>query len=196
MSKFFILIVFTFSISTQASIPSSQRLPSEALSFDTQVRLINFQQEQESKVYKALDLIRKVVASEEFRTRILNHTYQGKKTFINNNGLTNEEIYLKILEASETLTPGKNNKMDIELELYHQKTKTIGYTYPNVSRIWINTKYFNKYNPVQVADNLFHEWMHKLGFDHEVKYSKSRKYSVPYAIGYLVEELAARHYQQ
>lgn len=164
-------------------------------SFDAQIHLVNFPQEQEAKVQKAVELIKKVVTSEEFKTRVLEHTVDGKKTYVDNNGLSNEQIYQKILDGSETLIPGKNGRMDVELELYQQSTNTIGYTYPNTTRIWVNTKYFNKYTPVQVADNLFHEWVHKLGFDHDIKYSKQRNYSVPYALGYLVEELAKKHYQ-
>jgi hypothetical protein len=167
---------------------------SAAASFDAQIHLVNFPQEQEAKVQKAVELIKKVVTSEEFKTRVLEHTVDGKKTYVDNNGLSNEQIYQMILDGSETLIPGKNGRMDVELELYQQSTNTIGYTYPNTTRIWVNTKYFNRYNPVQVADNLFHEWVHKLGFDHDVKYSKLRNYSVPFALGYLVEELAKKHY--
>lgn len=166
-----------------------------AANFDARINLLNFPQAQEEKVLKAVELIKKVVLSEEFKQRILSHTYEGKKTYVDNKGLTNEQIYQAILDGSETLIPEKNGRMDIELELYQQSTTTIGYTYPHTSRIWVNTKYFNKYSPVQVADNLFHEWLHKLGFDHALKYSKSRNYSVPYAIGYIVEELARKHYQ-
>ena len=165
-------------------------------SFDAQIHLVNFPQEQEAKIHKAVELIKKVVASDEFKERILNHKFDGEKTFVDNKGFTNEQIYQIILDGSETLIPEKNGRMDVEVELYQQSTNTIGYTYPNTSRIWVNTKYFDKYTPVQVADNLFHEWLHKLGFDHDVKYSKSRNYSVPYAIGYLVEELAHKHYKQ
>lgn len=161
--------------------------------FDAHVEMINFPEEQELKVRQAVELIKKVVASDEFRERILSHTFEGKKTFVDNAGKTNAEIYQMILDGSETLRPEKNGRMDVELELYQQTTNTIGYTYPHTSRIWMNTKYFNKYSPVQVADNLFHEWLHKLGFDHEIKFSKTRSYSVPYAIGYLVEELAAKY---
>ena len=164
-------------------------------SFDAQIHMVNFPEDQVSKVQKAVELIKKVVASEEFKQRILSHSYQGEKTYVDNKGYTNEQIYQMILDGSETLMPGKNGRMDVELELYQQSTNTIGYTYPNTMRIWVNTKYFNKYSPVQVADNLFHEWMHKLGFEHEIKYSKKRNYSVPYAIGYLVEELAAKYYR-
>lgn len=170
-------------------------LPRLAFSFDAQVHMVNFPQEQEAKVHLAVDLIKKVVTSPEFKERIIAHTFEGKKGFVDNKGLTNEEIYQLIIDGSETLKPGKNGSMDVELELYEHPSKTIGYTYPHTSRIWMNTKYFNKYSPVQVADNLFHEWLHKLGFDHAIKYTKSRNYSVPYAIGYLVEELATKYYR-
>lgn len=169
--------------------------PEIAFCFDAQVHMINFPQEQEAKVHLAVDLIKKVVTSPEFKERIISHTFEGKRGFVDNKGLSNEEIYQIIIEGSETLKPGKNGRMDVELELYEHASRTIGYTYPHTSRIWMNTKYFNKYSPIQVADNLFHEWLHKLGFDHALKYTKSRNYSVPYAIGYLVEELASKYYR-
>ena len=164
-------------------------------SFETDVKLINFDQQQSKKIKQALDLIKRVVGSDEFRERILEHKYKGKKEFFNNSGLSNEEIYQKIVDGAEIMNPEKNFRMDIELELYHEKTNTIGYTYPHVVRVWMNKKYFEKYTPVQVADNLFHEWMHKLGFDHDIKHNPDRPFSVPYAIGYLIEELAAKHYE-
>ena len=37
-----------------------------------------------------------------------------------------------------------------------------------------------------VASNLFHEWLHKVGFGHAVNYSVSRDYSVPYAVGRII----------
>lgn len=166
----------------------------QASLFEANVQMVNFPKEQEKKIIKAIQLIKKVVTSDEFKERIISHAINGKKTFMDNNGFTNEEIYQKIIEGAEVLKPDKNKSMDVVLELYNQANNTIGYTYPHTSRIWINSKFFNAYSPVQVADNLFHEWMHKLGFDHEIKYSKNRNYSVPYAIGYLVEELASKHY--
>jgi hypothetical protein len=174
---------------------SAEAVPIAAEKFDADVRLVNFTPQQASKVREALKLIRKVVRSPDFRDRVLGHSYKGERTFHENNGLSNADIYRKILEGAESLIPEKNSRMNVELELYHEATNTIGYTYPNTVRIWINSRYFERYTPVQVADNLFHEWMHKLGFDHEVAYSKDRDYSVPYAIGYLVEELAQKHYE-
>lgn len=171
----------------------SSTLPSEALTWNADIYFVNFSEAQEEKVRTAITLIRKVIASEEFRTRVFNHTYNGKKTFVDNGGLTNEEIYQKILDGAEKMgNTTKNNTMDVELELYYAATTTIGYTYPNVTRIWMNTKYFDKYTPEKVADNLTHEWLHKIGFGHATSYSVSRDSSVPYAIGYLVEELSAK----
>ncbi len=165
---------------------------SEAPLWDAQISMVNFQSDEKAKVKEAVHLIRQVIASDEFRQRVLGHQFEGKNTYVDNMGLSNEDIYKKIMDGSETLVPEKNGRMDVELELYHQSTNTIGYTYPNTNRIWINRKYFTRYTPVQVADNLFHEWLHKLGFDHATKNSPSRNHSVPYAIGYLVEELAAK----
>ncbi len=162
--------------------------------FEANVKLINFSSDHVKKIHHAITLIKKVILSEDFKKRVISHTVNGEKTFVDNKGLSNEEIYQIIIEGSELIFPEKNGRMDIELELYEQDNSTIGYTYPDTSRIWINQKYFQRYSPVQVADNLFHEWLHKLGFDHSVKYTTKRSYSVPYALGYLMEELAEKHY--
>lgn len=176
------------------SIQKQEDAPKEARSWDADIYLVNFNKEQEEKVQKAVALIKKVISSDEFRDRVLSYTYNGKKGFFGNEGMTNEEVYQKILDGAEQMgNTSRNNIMDVELELYHQKTNTIGYTYPNTVRIWMNMKYFTRYTPIKVADNLMHEWMHKLGFTHATTWSESRDHSVPYAIGYLVEELALKH---
>jgi hypothetical protein len=82
--------------------------------------------------------------------------------------------------------------MDLELELYYSSRNTVGYTYPSGLKIWMNTKYFDVYTPAEVAGNVFHEWTHKLGFGHDSRYSVSRNSSVPYALGYIMEELGKK----
>ncbi len=189
---FFFSLFFISCTDIHASVPDP--LPPAAYSWKADLEFLNFNPSQEEKVLKAVSLIKKVISSPEFRERILNHKYEGKPGFVDSNGLTNEQIYEKILSGAEIMgNTDKNNTMNVEIELYTDKTTTIGYTYPTTGRIWMNTKYFNTYTPVKVADNLMHEWMHKLGFTHAMKYSVSRNYSVPYAIGYLVEELAAKY---
>ncbi len=195
----FIFFVFFFlSCNNKPGTDSTESIAgsvnSEAISWDADIYFVNFNEAQELKVRTAITLIKKVIASEEFRTRVLNHTYKGEKTFMDNGGFTNAEIYQQILDGAEEMgNTTKNNTMDVELELYYDATTTIGYTYPNSGRIWMNTKYFDKYTPTKVSDNLTHEWLHKIGFTHATSYSTSRDYSVPYAIGYLVEELAAKY---
>jgi hypothetical protein len=167
-------------------------LPIQAETFRTNVTLINFTPEQRVKYEKAIGIVKKVVASEEFKNRLLNFTYQGALTYVDTTK-SNEEIYQNILKANERLFPAINNQMDVEIELYYENTTTVGYTYSNSKRIWVNTKYFNNYTPASVAGNLFHEWLHKLGYTHAVSYSISRDSSVPYAIGRMVSSLGRQY---
>jgi hypothetical protein len=168
-------------------------VPNEALTFDAKAELHNFDPEDEVKLYKAIEIIKKVVASTEFRDRVLNYTYQGKKQFVDNEGKSNAEIYQILLEGREELKPELDNEMDLELELYYSWRSTVGYTTPGEMRIYMNTKFFDPYTPTEVAGNVFHEWLHKLGFGHASSYSVSRDSSVPYAIGYIIEELGKKY---
>jgi hypothetical protein len=169
----------------------NRTLPNLAYTFDTNIDFISMTLTQEEKFNLAVDLIKRVVATDEFRDRVVNHTYNGVKTYVDNGGYTNEEIYQKLLEGAETLQPAKNNTMDMEVELYYENSTTIGYTNTGTTRIWVNTKYFNT-NPIKsVASNLMHEWLHKLGFRHAVNYSISRDYSVPYAVGRILGSIGS-----
>ncbi len=165
-------------------------VPPEALRFDHDLVLLNFNTEQANKVLNAADRIREIVGTQAFKDAVINHTYNGKKTFANNNGLSNLQIYDRLINGAEQLYPEKNFKMDVELELYYEDSNTVGYTYPNTTHIWMNLKFFNNYGAPQVAGNLMHEWLHKLGFGHDVASTAQRPYSVPYAIGYIVRNLA------
>ncbi len=179
---------------------SCSHAQAEALeeNFEVRTTLIGFSTQQEKKVNAASRLIRKIVRSAEFKDKILNHAWKGKKRFADNGGLTNEQIYQKILKGTERQTNlGPNNTMDLEIELYTDYDSiTIGYTYPSIVRIYMNRKYFNKFRPFQVADNMMHEWLHKIGFTHAVKNTPERPFSVPYAVGYIVKKIARRLNQE
>lgn len=175
----------------QLAASTTSQVPKEALSWNAEIYYVNFSSKDQAKVEEAVALMKKVIASQEFKDAVINHHYKGEKTYVDNNGLSNEEIYQKILDGAEVIgMTSKNNTLDVELELYQQATTTIGYTYPDTIRIWMNTKYFHKYTAIKVAGNLMHEWMHKLGFGHAMKHSRDRDFSVPYAIGYLMDKLA------
>jgi hypothetical protein len=167
-------------------------LPAGALSFTTNVELFGFTGEQEDKYTKAAEIVKEVIATEEFRDKVLNYTYNGAKQFADNKGLTNAQIYQSILDAAETLQPAKNNRLDIEVELYYENSTVVGYTNGSTKRIFVNTKYFDQFAANSVAGNLMHEWLHKLGYPHDVAATAKRPYSVPYAIGYLVRTIGAK----
>lgn len=182
------VFVFLLTLFSQAQAQDLAR------SFRVRTTLIGFSPRQEQKVHAASRILRKIIRSDEFRDEVLNHHFEGKRAFADNQGLSNEEIYRRILEGSENQTThGPNNTMDLELELYTDHDSiTIGYTYPSIVRIFMNRKYFNRFRPYQVADNMMHEWLHKIGFDHAVKNTSERAHSVPYAIGYIVKGIARR----
>lgn len=150
---------------------------------------MNFTATQKAKYNAAIAIVKKVVATDAFRTKILNFKYNGIKQFANNKGLTNSQIYQSILDAAESLRPIKNNTMDLGVKLYYAANTVVGYTNPSITYINVNTKFFNSFSANQVAGNLFHEWLHKIGYDHDSAATARRPYSVPYAVGYIVRDL-------
>ncbi len=190
MVKQFLVAASTCLLTIQSSIAS---VPTLAITFDTNVRTVNTTSSQEYKIRSAEEKIRKVIASEAFRSAILNFTYNGRKQFNNNNGLTNAQIYIKILEGAEKLSPTKNNRMDLNIKVYYENSSTVGYTSTGSTYINMNSKFLNQFNANSVSSNMTHEWLHKLGFSHAVSYSVSRDYSVPYAVGRIVSSLARNY---
>lgn len=171
---------------TSGGTTGGSGLPNEAYIFDSNILFVGTTATEQDKFDKAVEIIKKVVATEEFRSQVLNHTYNGVKTFVDNGGYTNAQIYQKVLDAAEKLFPTKNNAIDMEVELYYENSNVVGYTNGSTKRIWVNTKYFGTNAVTGVASNLFHEWLHKVGFGHAVSYSVSRDYSVPYAVGRII----------
>lgn len=164
-----------------------------SLSVDVHMR--NFNESDQAKVNKAVIIIKKVINSEEFKQRVLAFTYKGKKQFHDNNGMTNLEIYNHLMTGAENLMPDSIGVMNFDLSLYRSKnpwSKVKGYTTADSMRIFINKKFFRQstWTPLDVAGNMVHEWVHKMGFGHDYRDNQDRPYSVPYAIGYLLSDIA------
>lgn len=151
--------------------------------------LRDFSTGQRSKMETALEKLKVVLNSEEFRQRVVNFTYNGRKQFVDNKGLTNRQIYDSILRGAETLNGIIDQEVDVDLTLYYSNNSTVGYTYPNTNRIWVNNKFFSTYTHGSVAANVAHEWLHKLGYGHDFERTTRRNYSVPYGVGGIVREL-------
>lgn len=190
MKQFFALAL-TASLASPGIIQAN--VPTLAETFTTDVYVLNGTSTQRSKIDRAEQKIKDVVRSEEFKNRVINFTYNGVKRFVDNEGLTNTQIYYKILNGAERLLPSKDNEMDLKIKTYYQNSSTVGWTTPSSMYINMNTKFLNQYSSNETAKTMVHEWLHKLGFTHSKYYSTSRNYSVPYGVGRIVMELASRY---
>jgi hypothetical protein len=179
---------------SEAEITTSAPAPVQAQTFDISADLSGFDRDQEEKIHRAFDLIKRVVASDEFKRRVLGKTYKGKKQFVDNAGLSNAQIYKRLLDGAEKLNDRRNNTMDLRLEAYRESANVIGYTKPSIKTVYVNTRYLDKtsFGENEVAMNLTHEWLHKLGFKHSQNRTPERKHSVPYGIGYIMRSLAGK----
>lgn len=166
-------------------------IPSLAVTFDTNVYVANGTSTQRTKIDNAEQRIKDIIRSEAFKTKVLNHSYGGVRKFVDNGGLTNTQIYYKILNAAEKLSPTQDNEMDLKIKTYFENSTTVGFTSTASTYINMNTKFLNSYSTSETAKTMVHEWLHKLGFSHAVNYSTSRDYSVPYGVGRIIKELAA-----
>lgn len=155
----------------------------------------NFDTDSRALLEQARALAEKVLNSEEFKQRVLHFTYEGEEAFVQNDGYTNLEIYNQMMAGAE-LYPSRtsaNKTMDLFTELYYGGSGVIGYTNPDTATIYMNSYYYDDYTPAEVVGNITHEWLHKLGYDHDYNSTYRRPYSVPYAIGYIAEDLAEKY---
>lgn len=183
--KFLILSILLFS---QAVFASHTRLKIAPNFF-------NFETHEQRKVITILKKIEVLLNTKEFKQKVLSHEYQGEKTFLENQNFTNEEIWEKFKEAREELNSRPDFTINLHLEMYHQDNNVLGYTYPNVKKIYLNRKFYSKMSDAQIAGNLIHEWTHKLGFDHDFDPTPGRNSTVPYAIGFIVENLYQKNFK-
>lgn len=135
------------------------------------------------KFKSAVELLLLVVNSQEFRRRIFN------SEFLYTNGLSSLEIYNLFMSGKDQYS-GADNDLDIKITIYYANNRTVGYTYPNTNRTWINRKFFQYYSIDKIVNNLVHEYCHNIGFTHPS--SGYSQFNVPYAIGNIAGELA-RH---
>ncbi len=158
-------------------------------------RLQGFTPAEREKLQRAAELVERVVNSPEFRQAVLDKTHGGERRFANAGGMSNEEIYAAILAAKENHTSAADGEIDLDLTLrnfsFFQRN-VVGYTYESTPEITMNRRFFSQYTPAEIAGNMVHEWLHKLGFDHDFRSTSQRPHSVPYAVGEIVERLAAQ----
>lgn len=154
-----------------------------------------FRGESSEKLQNAFRLLELAVNSREFKDRIINFKNdKGERQFASNKGLTNEEIYQFIMDGRETLQVNTPGEMNFFLRLYYRPwSRVIGYTSGDTNLISVNWRFFKNYEPHNVAANLAHEWTHKIGFGHR---SAKEHDSVPYAVGYIIGDIAQKMSRQ
>ena len=163
--------------------------------FRTNLKSSNFFTNDLIKLNKAVKYVEEFVNSEEFGHLVLDFKFTDYDGNDHQNfhytKLTNLEVYEKIMAGREVLTPEADGEADIQIELDTSWTRNvIGYTYPTTAWQWIYAKFFRNWSAEEVAGNIMHEYMHKLGFDHEYGWTFEREFSAPYALGYACEKYA------
>ncbi len=108
-----------------------------------------------------------VINSDEFRSAIVTHTWKSVSTLTDTTD-TPFQVFAKITAADWNLA-----------------RSTIGYTYPDVSWIAINSRKWDSLTDADISGNICHEYGgHKFGkYSHSMKWTASRDHSAPYWIG-------------
>jgi len=89
--------------------------------------------------------------------------------------------------------PSKNPDGDIDLDItgFFRLSSTIGYTYLNSYRTWVNRRFLDKFSEAELFGHIMHELMHRaFGFTHRI-----HKGSVPYVVGYVSRDSFQEYYK-
>lgn len=188
-----LLLLFLFSCATYAPQTDQNKVdkvseivqPIEVTSNKVKIEFVELkwfdaiQKERMIKIAKNLEV---VINSDQFKQELLNVEWNNKKQMVSTSD-TNEQVYNKITSADWKLT--------YKLVKLRYGSSVIGYTLPNVEWIALNSRKYYYLTDADLAANMAHEYGgHKFGkYDHDMKWSKSRDYSAPYAIGSVVEKI-------
>lgn len=153
------------------------------------------------KMNAAMSLFEEVMNDTSFQNALLAKTFYFDVAGDQNKLLTTKEIVEKIFAAKEFYRDGADAVANL-FWIIEKKNKpiftrnpAIGYGDAGEVEIYTYTWFFiqeDRDNLAAIAGHIAHEWSHKLGFQHLFNPHKKRKYTVPYAFGYLVEEYALK----
>lgn len=133
----------------------------------------------ESRIRRILSRVELIANSEEFKGLVVNYynpiLKQNKFYSISRPlSMTNGQVW-------ETVTA---KDFTADYIAYCSGGSTVGYTYPSVSWVRVNTCHSNYKSDKLVAKNICHEFLgHKHGFGHSQKWNRLRDTSTPYKLG-------------
>lgn len=204
MFKFLIFLTLLTSCSTNISknyldsasndlilekAPKEEIKKESIVEFKVNIKSLNYTEVQQQNLLKASELIKKIFNSAEYKKEVIEFTFKGEKKFNENQNKTNDQIYEHLMGGSENLLPEKNNQMDLTVKMYYSWKSTIGYTYPTEMIVYTNSKFHKNFSPCEIASNLVHEWTHKMGYTHSMKWNRDRDFTVPYGHNTIVKKL-------
>lgn len=184
---------FHLKIAKSVEVPSSylKVVPGQILGFS------KVPQEKE-RLLKAFEVIEVVMNSKEFKEKVISFEGSGPTGgYTSPNELTNQEVYNYLMQGRE-LIDGETTLGEMNLDISRYKpwyrSAVIGRTHPGKSKwIEVNGQHYSKMDVAEMASNIAHEWIHLNGFYHS---SASDHHSVPYAVGYIVRDLANKYLEQ
>ena len=148
----------------------------------------NFTPKEIKRLEEARVNLETICNSELFRDKFLAADFHGETSIWKYK--TNKEIYIHFMSGAEVLQPELDGEADIDLTIFNPKpwTTTVGYTYANTIKQWINRKFFWALKIWGVMGNIVHEWGHKLGFGHDYKRTARRPFSICYQLNRIIKE--------
>jgi len=140
--------------------------------------------------------LNQVLNGPDFKEQILNFTYNGQGGFVQNNGMSNQQVYDYLMAGAEeypTQQPA-NGMADMFLSIYTPPwykmfSKALAFTSTDDPFLHIYKKYYNDASVADISNTLIHEWTHKMGFVHDYDPTARRPYSVPYGVGGIIENM-------
>lgn len=145
------------------------------------ISLKGFEGDKELRFRNIVANTQKVVNLKAFEERVKFHTFNGKNYFVDTTD-TPVQVYEKVTS--------EDWKLEYRLE-WISASSTIGYTYPSVKWIALNSRKWYQLDDAEISANICHEYGgHKFGrYNHAQKWARSRDYSTPYGLGTICEEL-------
>ena len=147
-------------------------------------KLDNFTDEEAVRIKLALYALGPVLSSDILRKKVL------MSTFTETRGFTNEGLLNTLLSGKDGKDKEADYDVDIEITGYRKKSRTIGYTYLNHYKSWLNKYHLSRMSPQRICGHVMHELFHRLGWSHKGKHSTS----VPYRMGKLIQEAYVEYY--
>ncbi len=160
----------------------------------------NMNTTQVQKMNQVITVLNQILNTAEFKDKVLNFSYNGKTEFVQNNGMTNQQVYDFIMGGAEEYPKQTqaNDLADMRLTIYYPPwwkpfSSAVAFTNTDDPYLHVYAKYYGNATIPQLCNTFIHEWLHKMGFDHDFNSTAQRPYSVPYGVGGIINDLAVKY---